>query len=199
MLDRYCKLLIGALLLPISGFAESAITRAVTPLSQTASSGDIGVTVSRLGAGEAPSLGGYDLDLHFDSSHLEYVGTRFGDPGLGDELDVLDFGANVTSAESNGSGVLNLFELSFDAPADLNALQADSFILAVVTFNFLQAGSSPLSLVVNALGDADGNAWAANVSSATVAPIPLPPALWLMVTGLAVFFPRHGQSKLLSR
>jgi hypothetical protein len=199
MLDRYCKLLIGALLLSISGFAESAITLAVTPLSQSASSIDVGVTVSGLGAGEAPSLGSYDLDLHFNSSHLEYAGTRFGDPGLGDELDVLDFGANVTSAESSGSGVLNLFELSFDAPADLNALQADSFILAVVTFNFLQAGSSPLSLVVNALGDADGNALAANVSSATVAPVPLPPALWLMVTGLAVFFPRHGQSKLLSR
>jgi hypothetical protein len=199
MLDRYGKSLIGALLLSLSGLAESAITLAVAPLSQSGSSIDIGVTVSGLGAGEAPSLGSYDLDLHFDSSYLEYVGTRFGDPELGDELDVLDFGANVTSAESNGSGVLNLFELSFDAPEDLNALQADSFTLAIVTFNFLQAGSTPLSLVVNAFGDADGNALAANVSSATVAPVPLPPALWLMATGLVVLFPRHGRSKLLSR
>lgn len=196
MLDRYCKPLIGALLLSISGFAESAITLAITPLSQSASSINIGIKVAGLGTGEAPSLGSYDLDLHFDSSHLEYVDTHFGDPVLGHELDVLDFGANVTSAESSGSGGLNLFELSFDSPDDLNALQADSFILAVVTFNLLQAGSSLLNLVVNALGDADGNPLTANVSSATVAPVPLPTALWLMVTGLAVLFPRHRQRDL---
>ena len=69
MLDRYSKSLIGVLLLSISGFAESAITLAVAPLSQSGSSIDIGVTVSGLGAGEAPSLGSYDLDLHFDNSH----------------------------------------------------------------------------------------------------------------------------------
>jgi hypothetical protein len=188
MLDRYCKPLIAALLLSTSGFAESAITLGVTPLSQSASSIGVGITISGLGAGEAPSLGSYDLDLNFDDSHLEYVGTRFGDPVLGDELDVLDFGANVTSVGSSGSGVLNLFELSFDSPEDLNTLQADNFILAVVTFNFLQAGSSPLSLVVNALGDADGNALTASVSSATVAPVPLPSAFWLMATGLAAVF-----------
>jgi hypothetical protein len=188
MLDRYCKPLIAALLLSTSGLAESAITLGVTPVGRTGWSVAVGITISGLGAGEAPSLGSYDLDLNFDNSHLEYVGTSFGDPVLGDELDVLDFGANVTSVGSSGSGVLNLFELSFDSPEDLNALQADSFTLAVVNFNFRQAGSSPLSLVVNALGDADGNALAASVSSTTVSPVPLPSAFWLMATGLAAVF-----------
>ncbi|BBA36434.1 uncharacterized protein sS8_4504 [Methylocaldum marinum] len=194
MLDPYFKSLIGALLLSASGLAESAITLELTPLSRTASSVGVGITVFGLGAGEAPSLGSYDLDLHFDSSHLEYVGTRFGDPTLGNELDVHDFGLNVQAADLSSTGVLNLFELSFDSPADLNALQADSFTLAVVTFTFLQAGSSPLNLAVNALADADGDGLTAGVSSATVAPVPLPSAFWLMATGLTALFGRDRRS-----
>ncbi|WP_367155250.1 cohesin domain-containing protein [Methylomonas sp. HYX-M1] len=153
----------------------------------------VSIAISGLEAGIAPALSAYDLDLYFDASRLAYLDTVVGDGQLGDELDVFDAGNNLISASLSQPGRLNLFELSFDDPADLNALQADTFRLALVNFVVLQAGETTLDLTINALADADGEALSASPASLTVAAVPLPPSLVMMATGLMLLYTRRRE------
>jgi hypothetical protein len=86
--------------------------------------------------------------------------------------------------------VVEIFELSFDTPSDLNAFQAANYTLAVVDFTINQAGSSEASLGLNAIGDAEGNPLSANLFSATVATVPLPATFWLFLGGFGLIFKR---------
>jgi len=70
----------------------------------------------------------------------------------------------------------------------INALQADSFSLATLTFNALTAGNSPLGISVNAAGDASGDSLAADLVDGSVAvsagtnPGSVPePTTWLLL------------------
>src|SRR5262249_54807993 len=136
-------------LLLLAATSARALILDLAPVSQTAGVGaqlQVALQVSGLGDGAAPSLASFDVDLTFDASALSFVSAAFGDPVLGDQLDVLGLGS-VTSA-SPGSGVVNLFELSLDTQADLDTLQAGDFTVATLTFKALTAGSSPLALGV---------------------------------------------------
>lgn len=147
---------------------------------------NVGVMISGLGNQAAPSLNTYDLDIHFDDNHLTYSGIIFGDPVLGNQLDLFDFGDNVTSVDLVSNGVLNIFELSFDFPEDLNTLQADSFTLATLTFDILRNASSEISISINGLGNENGAALQAQPQSASITTVPLPSAAWLMISGLGL-------------
>ncbi len=194
MNTKPCKLLILTTLLLANGIAQAAINLGINPIAQSGNSVDIGIVISGLESGVAPSLSTYDLDLNFDQSQLSFASAVFGDPVLGNQLDLFNFGSNLVSAGITSPGVLNLYELSFDSAADLNALQADSFTLAVISFDVLNVGSSHLELVINALGDADGNVLLADVSSATITTVPLPPAFLMMFSGLfAVLVSRRNR------
>lgn len=135
-----------------------AASLALIPAVQSVEVGnavEIEVVISGLGDVSAPSLSTFDLDVNFDPSILAFSSATFGDPILGDQLDLLGFGSltDVTA----GAGTVNLFELSFDLPSDLDSLQPDSFTLATLNFNAIGVGSSPLAIsTVNALGDANG-------------------------------------------
>lgn len=167
-----------------------AATISVDPASQTASVGnniDVGITISGLGSGGSPSLSTFDLDILFDPSHLFYLGADFGDPVLGDQLDLFGFGSLFSDSESGG--ILNLYELSFDLPDDLDLLQADSFTLATVHFNVLSAAKSAVDIAINSLGDSLGDPIAADTISGFVdsrAPsgtVPEPSVAWLLLAG----------------
>lgn len=145
---------------------------------------NVGILISGLGNEVAPSLSTYDLDIQFDANHLAYSGIVFGDSILGNQLDIFGFGDNETAVGLSSSGVLNIFELSFDSPEDLYAFQADSFTLAMLTFSVLAANTSQLNIAVNALGDAEGHFMVANLSSGKISTVPLPSSLWLMVAAL---------------
>jgi hypothetical protein len=87
-------------------------------------------------------------------------------------------------------GLANVFELSFDSVADLNQLQPGMFSLFTLFFHADALGTSALTLGINALGDANGNALSANLVNGSVdvtqvTPVPLPAAGWLLVSGLA--------------
>jgi hypothetical protein len=138
-----------------------------------------------LGQRAPPSLGTFDLDLHYDDSYLTFVGAEFGDTVLGDQLDLSGSGSNPYGASISTAGAVNLFELSLDSADDLNAGQADSFTLATLTFAALRTTSSQLSLTINALGDSHGNPLEAAVGSATVSTVPLPSALVLFAPAVA--------------
>jgi hypothetical protein len=188
--STYLFLLFGVLrILP-------AATITVTPSSQSVNLGDqavVSLDISGLGSGVAPSVGAFDIDLSFDSSILALSSVVFGDPILGDQLDLFALGSILGATP--GAGTVNLFEISLDFADDLNLLQADAFTMATLTFNTLAAGSSTLGLTLNALSDADGLPLEATLAGATVdvavpPPTPVPePSAWptyvLLLVGLA--------------
>jgi hypothetical protein len=177
-------LLVVGLLLSMN--AQASISLGFTSATQTANRLDIGLQVSGLGDATAPALSTYDLDIHFDPSLLSYSGITFGDSLLGNQLDVFNLGSNTIAAELTGIGILNVFELSLDTPADLNAWQADTFILATLRFDILNYGTSALTLNVNVFDDANAMALSPAVQSATITTVPLPSAVWLFLVGFGL-------------
>ena len=175
----------------------------ITQITQTGNLLDVSIGISGLTSGAAPSLGTYDIDINFDPTYLSYNSTLLGDQVLGNQLDLTNLFSNLSSGEVTSPGVLNLYELSFDSVADLNALQADSFTLATVAFDVLKAGTTQLSLISNVLGDADGNALSAIIGPSVPitietlpSSVPLPSSLFMMAPGLAglVFAGRRRKS-----
>jgi len=112
------------------------------------------LVISGLTAGAAPSVSVFDLDVSFNPTILSFGSVAFGDPVLGDQLDLLGLGSFTSTIV--GVDTVNLLELSFDPAAVLNALQPGDFTLATLTFNTLANGISSLGVVVNALGDSNG-------------------------------------------
>jgi hypothetical protein len=184
--------LAGIALYAASGVADASVDLHFAPLSQTADAIEIGLSISGL-ADDA--LGTYDFNIQFDPTHLAFASVVFGDPLLGNELDVFDLGGNSLAADLLAPGVLNLFESSLDDAADLQTLQADNFTLAIIHFNVLSSGSSELDLLINSLADAGGDGLSANTAPLTVnmgAAVPLPGMFWPMVGGLWVVLKRRG-------
>ncbi len=149
---------------------------------------DVDVNISGLGDFAAPSLGVFDLDITFDTGIIGFSAASFGDPVLGDQLDLFGFGSITSVIEF---GPVNIFELSFDFPSDLDTLQADSFTLATLTFDTIAVGTSALGVTINSLGDSFGDPLAASVTTGSIdvnpvfAPVPEPTTVVLLGIGLA--------------
>ena len=136
-----------------------AISIAIDPSAQSIDLGDavsVEIIISELGGFVAPSISTFDLDLSFDQTLLSHNSAVFGDPSLGDQLDVFGLGGNPTSATNPLFGVVNLFELSLDLPQELIDNQFGVFTMVTVTFDSLAVGISDLALSVNTLGNAAG-------------------------------------------
>ena len=125
---------------------------------------DIGIAISGLGDSSAPSLGGFDFNVNFDSSILSFDSAAFGDPILGSQLDLDPDGfelINFADDFLSSLGTVNLFELSGDSDIVLDSSQPDSFTLAVLTFNAIAPGNSDLEISFDGIGsslsDALGN------------------------------------------
>lgn len=164
------------------GFSLTMVS--ISDITQTGNNVNVQIGVSGLGGNLAPSLGAYDLDLSFDPSHLAFTGAVFGDALLGNQLDLFNFGGNLSGADLTDPGTLNFYEVSFDSVTDLNDLQAESFTLATLSFDVLDFGTSDLTLSVNAFGDAEGNDLPVTTLSTSVTTVPLPSAIFLMASGL---------------
>lgn len=157
-----------------------AVTVSVVPVEQTVPVGesvDVAIDVSGLGDGpDSLALAVFDLDVGWDAGilSLRNADVTFGDPALGDQLDLFALGSITDTLVGDGSA--NLFELSLDLPSDLHALQAGSFTLATLAFGTLGVGTSTVDVTVNSLGDAWGDPISANVVDASVSAVPEPSA-----------------------
>jgi hypothetical protein len=178
------KRLLCALALSAAAASANAATISIDPSSQSSVVGSTvsaTVRIADLTSGTAPALGGFDLNLSFNSSVLSFTGLAYGSG-----LDVLGLGS-LQFSDTATAGLLNVGEISFDEVADLNSLQGDAFALFTVTFQAIAAGTSGLNLQINSLADANGLALTAATAdgSVGVAPVPLPAAAWLLFSGLA--------------
>ncbi len=188
-----------AFILLFAGFEAWAITISIAPNSQTVNQGDTVTTelvISDLAPGGSPSLAEFDLNLTFNPGVLSIDTTDSDGDSVIDsvildptgQLDIFDLNSNFVSAELISSNTLNLYDLSFDLPDDLDTNQLGSFVLASITFQADAIGTSPLNIFINSLGDALGDPLAANIlnGSVTVTAVPVVPALWLFLSGLGV-------------
>ena len=151
---------------------------------------DVDVVISGLGDDPAnfyyQTISIFDLDISFDSAILGFNSAIFGDPGLGDQLDIWSAGGNPIGASVAVPGVLNIFEVSLDIPWDLEDFQADSFTLATLTFDTLALGTSPLNITINSLGDAWGvSLLPADLEPGSINVVPEPATMLLLGSGLA--------------
>lgn len=195
------KTLLTAGLLLVSALNSAhAIQLGIQPATHSVAphaSFDLALAISGLGDGTAPSLGVFDLTVAYDPAILQFEALDFGDPALGDQLDLFGL-AGVTGVDTSVPGIINLFELSLDAPQDLEALQAGDFTLSVFTFTALAPGVSALDLSVNALGDAWGDPLFATLTSGrvTVTGVPEQAATgWLLAVGaIALLYFQKGRT-----
>lgn len=190
-----CSRWIGALALIWASSAAAVEFRlegpsgAVTP----GSSVDIAVVASGLGLFSAPSVGGYDLLVNYDPAALGFIGATFGDSTLGNQLDLFGLGSLNSAIDFGGS--INLFELSFDLPGDLEALQADGFTLVSLSFDTLISGVSALSFGPSTVSDAFGLPLSPSFAGTSVtarqpSAVPEPPVYALLAAGLLGFLQR---------
>jgi Cohesin domain len=148
-----------------SGWGISAQAQTLSIASETVDAGGVATVALDISDLSEQNLGTYDIDVGFNASILRFDSVSYGDPVLGDQLDLEGFGT-VTSTTS-GPGTVDLFELSLDSPDALGA-QNTRFTLATLTFDAVGTGTSALSLLVNALGDQDGNSILADVSNGAI-------------------------------
>ena len=113
-----------------------ALSIGLNPASGTIAPGeDLNVTlfVEGLGSYEAPSLGGYDVDIYYDPLILNFTSVSFG-PYLGYYMDFGDDMKGSSADVAASGGTLNIAEVSFLLPYELDALQPDTFELATISF-----------------------------------------------------------------
>lgn len=182
----------------------AAISINLTSTKQEVTVGEalsLDVAIVDLGNLSAPSVSTFDFDLGFDPGVLDFTGITFGDPLLGNQVDRSGTARQFTVQGifdavgfSEAPGVVNFFEESFDLPQDLDTLQPEAFTLATLDFVAQADGNGDLALMLNALGDSQGNPLTLGtikVSSITVTgpigqSVPEPMTSWLSLLGLMV-------------
>jgi hypothetical protein len=179
----------------VGALRADAATIALSPATLAPASGStfsLDVVVSGLGAGVAPSLGAFDLNVAYDPAKLTFSGASFG-PLLGTPP------SEAITDVLPGAGSVNLAEVSLLSPAALDGLQPASFTVATLQFVALNETPSVVSVSSGLLSDSFANPIGIeSLGSATISPtsaVPEPGAFLLYGAGLMVV----ARSSLLRR
>ena len=174
--------------------AANAMVIGFTPANQNVYLGDsvnVDITVSDFAPNK--SLGDYDFVFNFDASILNLSSVTFGS-----QLGVSDKGS-----VNLGGGAFNLYELSLESAAFLEANQADSFTLATLSFGTSAVGVSSLDFTkLFSIGDQFGDKLESEFNSGSIAVlerpsnVPEPNAFLLLGIGLAAMGITRRKSKM---
>jgi hypothetical protein len=126
------------------------------------------------------------MDLHYDPLLFEIVDIVWGDSIKGNQLDINGLGS-LQLSNLSVAGLLNMVELSFDAPSDLEAQQADTFNLFSVVFSAIGKGTGVFSGNFHALSDGYGDSIfvdTINTLEVKTISVPEPSGLLIMCIGL---------------
>jgi hypothetical protein len=116
--------------------AQAGIQLTLDPASPQVDLGDTtDLFVGINGLGDPPSLAAYDLTVLYDPTLYSFAGITYGDPSIGDQLNLSGFGT-ITS-ETPTANSINFSELSLDSSDTLDNQQANSFILVTLEFQAL--------------------------------------------------------------
>ena len=173
----------------MSPMAVGGVILNLSPSSQTALPGDnisLDLIISGLNAGGAPSLGDFDLDIAFDTTKLSFISYSLGSfLGVISSAEADDFSSGVLG------GLINLAEVSYLLPAELDSLQGSSFTLATLLFHVNVLGNGASTNVsfatINALGDGFGNSLGVDAANnaAISNNVPEPSSALLILLGLS--------------
>ena len=138
--------------------------------------------------GTALNLGGFDLDVSFDSNILAFTSFNFGNT-LNNPLSALT--PSVQRLDLN-SDIITVSETSLRRRTTIRNSQPDSFILGSFEFFGHSIGSSLLSLSQITLSNENGQALAFATNTGLInvigTGVPLPTALALFLTALIGLF-----------
>jgi hypothetical protein len=152
----------------VASISSPALAQQLSLSSETIVLGGV-ATVALNISGLAPAkqaLGAFDVNVGFSPAVVTFESATYGDPTLGDQLNLEGFG--TITQTTPGVGTVDLMELSLDLPSALTSLQASGFTLATLTFDAAGAGTTALALSVNAVADQNGNSLPVSLENGSI-------------------------------
>ena len=165
----------------LAAASAEATTIELVPLNSpqlVGGSFDVEIQLSGLGAGAAPSVKSFDLDVTFDPSVVSFLSITFATE-LGDPDTETIYGGSLA-----GVGVVDLFQVSLLAPLVLDGLQGSTVLLATLHFSADVFGTSDLDFSQTLVGDGAGAPLAPSPVSSSLEVIPEPSTALLVACGL---------------
>ena len=186
---RLAVLFASILILGGAPLGAASIVVGTSPQLQSTNVGsmaEVQINISGLGNKTAPSLGAYDLNIAFNPAVVSFNGLTFGDPLLGDQLNLSGIGT-IADFSSLSAGLEEAFEVSLDPAQVLDGMQPDHFVLMTLQFTALAPGTSAITPSLDSIGDSAGAPLAVDFQAGQidVVVVPEPGGSW--VFSLAAF------------
>lgn len=148
--------------MPIMAQAQTISASSNVTYVRVGTNFDVNVSASGFGGLSSPSLGAYDFNLIYGSAFASLNNVNF-TPNLSS-----DPMFSISAFDSSNAGTVNVFEVSLQSAAALNAAQPASFSLATLTFTANNVGSFNVGINGLAFADADGVALTPTLNGTTI-------------------------------